>query len=217
MVVLAFLWPLVSGWLVDALGVRALAIAILLISGASLVAANRAVPSDLALGRIDSLALVALVGAAAASGERVFLLLVPAWLQLAVARIFWRSVRDGDSIFWRAASVIEPYAPDFIRPYCRRATLLWAWVFLANALVIAVLAIAAPLAYWRTYTGWIAWAIMAKLAFVDFLVRKIYFRSYAENPLDRVFARLFPPEASEMGRRSNEYRRAKRVSLGMEP
>jgi len=214
---LAFVWPLVSSWLVEALGVRALAIAILAVSAVSLVAVSRAVPTDLALGRADSLALLTLVGAAAVSGERVFLLLVPAWLQLAVARIFWRSVREGDSIFERVARTIQPYVPDFIRPYCRRATLIWACVFLANALVIATLAIAAPLAYWRTFTGWIGWAIMAVLAFVDFLVRKIYFRSYAENPIDRVFARLFPPDASEMGRRSNEYRRAKRISLGMEP
>jgi hypothetical protein len=46
-----------------------------------------------ALGGLDSLALLALVGAAAATGERVFLLLVPAWVQIALARMFWSSVR----------------------------------------------------------------------------------------------------------------------------
>ncbi len=216
-VVLAFVWPLLSERLVEILGVRALATALLVVSAGSLFAVGRVVPSELALGRADSLALVALVGAAAVSGERVFLLLVPAWVQVALARMFWRSVQDGDSIFERVARAIQPYVPDFIRPYCRRSTLIFASLFLANAVVISVLALGAPLAYWRAFTGWIVWAVMAALAAGDFVVRKLYFRIYGGGPLDRRLARWFPSEKTAMGRRANDYVRDKRISLGRPP
>ncbi len=217
MVVLAFVWPLGSSWLVDRFGVRALSSALLFVSIGSLVALGRAVPRDLALGRSDSLALITLVGASALSGERVFLLLVPAFVQLALARIFWRSVRSGDSIFERVAFAIQPYAPDFIRPYCRTSTRLWAGLFLANALAIVALSLAATLEYWQAFTGWIVWLAMALVAGTDFVVRKLYFRLYGDGPLDRWLARWLPAENTEMGRRSNAYRRARRISLGIPP
>jgi uncharacterized membrane protein len=216
-IVLAFVWPLVSDRLVELLGVRALATALLVVSAGSLLAVNKAVPSELAPGRGDSITLIALVAAAAASGERVFLLLIPGWVQVALARTFWRSVRDGDSIFERVARTIQPYVPDFIRPYCRRSTLVFAWLFLANAIVISALAIGAPLAYWRAFTGWIVWVAMAVLAAGDFVVRKLYFRIYGDGPLDRRLARWFPPENTAMGRRANQHRREMRISLGLPP
>jgi uncharacterized membrane protein len=216
-VVFAFVWPLVSGRLIEILGVRALATALLVVSAGSLFAVSHAVPSELALGRGDSLALLALVAAAAATGERVFLLLVPAWVQVALARVFWRSVRGGGSIFERVARLLQPYAPDFIRSYCRRSTQVWTWLFLANALVIAGLALGAPLAYWRAFTGWIVWAEMAVLASGDFFVRKLYFRIYFDGPFDRLLARWFPAENTAMGRRANQHRREMRISLGLPP
>lgn len=217
MVALALVWPLVSERLVAQLGVRALAGVLLLVSSLSLFAARRAVSSEFALRRSDSAALLGLVAAAALSGERAFLLLVPAWVQLAVFRIFRRSVREGASVFERVAFAIEPNAPDFIRPYCRKSTLLWSWLFLANAVAIAALALFAPLEVWRAFTGWMVWAVIALASVCDYLVRKLHFRAYSPNPLDRVLARLFPPENTETGRRSVAYRRARRLSLGREP
>jgi uncharacterized membrane protein len=216
-VALAFVWPLVSGWLVDLLGVRALAAGLVFVSALSLLVVGRALPAGVALGRADSLALIALVGAAAASGERVFLLLVPAWVQVALARVFWRSVRDGESIFERVAFGIQPYAPDFIRPYCRKSTSAWAGFFLVNAIVIAALAFFGPVSWWRNFTGWIVWLAMGLLTAVDYVVRKLYFRIYFDRPLDRLLARWFPSDNTAMGRRANEHRREKRLALGLPP
>jgi uncharacterized membrane protein len=217
LIALAFVWPLVSERVVAALGVRVLATVLLGIGAASLAAARSAVPQELALERSDSLALIALVAGAAITGERTFLLLVPAWIQFAVFRLFRRSLRDGRSVFERVARALEPHAPEFINPYCRKATALWGWVFLANAVAIAALALFAPLAWWRAFTSWMVWGIVAALTACDFVVRKLYFRSYHDRPIDRLLARLFPPEATEMGRRSNEYRRARRRALGRVP
>ena len=215
--VLAFVWPVFSSRLVELFGVRALAGSLLLVSAGSLFALGRTVPRELSPARSDSLALIALVAASAASGERVFLLLVPGFVQLAIARIFWRSLRQGESIFERVAFAIQPYAPDFIRPYCRTSTRLWAWLFLANALGVALLAFAAPLESWQAFTGWIVWVVMAVVAAIDFAVRKLYFRLYGPGPLDRLLARVFPANNTEMGRRANAYRRERRISLGIPP
>jgi uncharacterized membrane protein len=138
-------------------------------------------------------------------------------VQLAIARVFWRSLRDGESIFERVAFGIQPYAPDFIRPYCRKSTAVWAWLFLANALAIAALALFAPPAWWSAFTGWLVWLVMAALAGADYVVRKLYFRIYFDRPLDRLLARWFPSENTEMGRRANEHRREMRLALGLPP
>jgi len=214
---IAVVWPLVSERLVQSLGVRALATALLGLGAVSLVAMRSAIPAALALERTDSLALIALVAGAALTGERLFLLLVPAWLQLALFRVFRRSLRVEPTVFERVARVIEPHAPEFITPYCRKATALWSWVFFANACAILALAFLAPIAYWRAFASWIVWVVIAALSAGDFVVRKIYFRSYHDRPIDRLLARLFPAENSEMGRRSNEYRRARRRALGRAP
>lgn len=217
LIALAFVWPLVSERLVEGLGVRALATGLLGLSAISLSAMRSAVPSELAIERSDSIALLALVACAALTGEHLFLLLVPAWIQLAVFRLFRRSLRVGPSVFERVARALEPHAPEFITPYCRKATALWGWVFLANAVVIVALALLAPLPWWRAFTSWIVWLVIAALTAGDFVVRKVYFRSYHDRPIDRWLARLFPPENTEMGRRSNEYRRARRRALGRAP
>ena len=217
MVGLAFVWPLVSDRAVALVGVRWLAAALVIAGAASLALVGRALPSGLSLGRVDSWALVGLAAAAAASGAREFLLLVPAWVQLALARVFWRSLRDGESIFERVAFGIQPYAPDFIRPYCRKSTAAWAGLFLANALAIAALALFAPHAWWSAFTGWLVWLVMALLAGADWVARKLYFRIYFDRPLDRLLARWFPSENTEMGRRANEHRREMRLALGLPP
>jgi uncharacterized membrane protein len=214
---LALVLPLVSDRVVEAIGVRGLACVLLVVSGGSLLAVRSAIPGEFALRTSDSIALLGLVGAAALSGERTFLLLVPAWVQLAVFGIFRRSLRNGPSVFERIAFAIEPYAPDFIRPYCRTSTAVWSWLFFANAVVIAALAVFADFEVWRAFTGWIVWAAMAAFSVGDYLVRKVHFRAYSPHPLDRLLAWVFPPEATEMGRRSMEYRRAMRLSLGRPP
>ena len=85
----------------------------------SLLAARGALPRDLSLGWLDSAAFVGLPLAAALTGERVFLLLIPAWLYAALARIFAASLRGEQSLVERAAMRLEPNAPGFIGPYCR--------------------------------------------------------------------------------------------------
>ena len=211
---LAVLWPLVAERISE---VRLLAAAMLAVSLLSFTFVRRTLPSELQLGLAPTLGLLGLVAAAGASGVRAPLLLLPAWVQLAAAWLCLRSLREGVPLIERAAFAIQPHAPDFIRPYCRGATRLWAWLFVANAVAIAALALAAPFEAWRAFTAHWIWAGMAVLTALDFVVRKLYFRIYREGPLDRLLARWFPAERTEMGRRSNRYMIEKRLSLGLDP
>ena len=211
---LAVAWPFVAEWLVVRFGVRALAAALFGVGALSLLGARGALPAELALGRLDVAGMAALVALALASGQRVFLLLVPAWVFVALARIFAASLRGGGSVIERVAFLMQPYAPDFIRPYCRGVTLFWAATFAANALAIAALALFAPLAWWRSYTGWIEWLGLVVLSLAEFAVRKAHFRNYDDGPIDLLFERFFPADRSEMGRRASAYKGAMRRSLG---
>jgi uncharacterized membrane protein len=207
-------WPFLAEAIAERIGVRPFAGAILALGAASALGMRGALPHDLAFRWSDSAVLGALVLCAAATGQAVFLWLVPAWIYVALARVFDASARAGDSVIERVAFAIQPYAPDFIRPYCRRVTRLWAGLFVANAAVIAALALFAPLAWWSAWTGWVGWLVFVAISAVEFAVRKLHFRIYDDNPLDRVFERWFPAADTEMGRRSNEYRLQMRRALG---
>ena len=211
---LALLWPFVEGGLVTQFGVRALAAAFLALTALSIFAARGALPRDLSLGPVDTAGFVGLPLAAALVGEHVFLLLIPAWLYAALARIFAASLRAEQSLVERAALRLEPNAPGFIGPYCRRLTSLWAFVFLLNALGIAALALLAPPAWWRAYTGWIVWLVFGAISGVEFAVRKAHFRNYDGGPIDSAFEFFFPADGSEMGRRANAYKGERRRALG---
>jgi len=207
-------WPFLADVLAERMGVRAFACAVLALGALSALGVRRGLPAELRFAWLDSAGLAALVGAAALSGREVFLWLVPAWLYLALARLFEASARSGESLIERVAFAIQPYAPDFIRPYCRRVTRLWAGIFLANALAIAALALFAPLAWWRAWTGWMSWLAFIAISALEFAVRKAHFRIYDDGPLDAFFERLFPAAETEMGRRSNEYKSHMRRALG---
>jgi len=211
----ATFYPLGVEWALAAWGVRAVACALLAPGALSLWLWQR-------FGRargaplLPHLLLLALPAAAAASGSLFFLRGVPAAIQLLIAAFFALSLRGGSSVLERAAKTIHPYAPDFIGPYCRKATGVFAAIFAAQGLGLAVLAWAPP-ADWALASGVLAWAPVMAATVVEWAIRKSHFRYYTEGPVDRVLRRLLPPEKTEAGRRSLAYIRAKRLELGMPP
>ena len=211
---LAIAWPLFAEWIVARHGVRALAATLIGVGALSARSARGALPAELSLRAFDLAGLLALVLLALLTGASVFLLLLPAWIFAALARIFAASLRGGGSVIERVALLMVPHAPDFIRPYCRRVTLFWVGVFAANAVTIAALALLAPLPWWRANTGSIEWLEIVALAAVEFGVRKAHFRIYENGPVDLFFERLFPAERTEMGRRATAYKSQMRRSLG---
>lgn len=208
----AALYPLLLEALLSWLGATLVATSVALLAGASAIAdARRHGPSVPVLAR----AAVALLAVASARGAGIWpLLAVPACIYAALAWVFFASLRTDTSLVEFGARMIQPVAPDFIGPYCRRVTALWGAVLLANAVVLAALALAAPVETWRAAAGYGIWTWMGAVSLAEFLVRKTYFRNYYYGgPFERMWSRLFPAEATPMGRRSAAYIRLVKEKL----
>jgi uncharacterized membrane protein len=210
-------WPFALARASAALGPRGVAAVLVVVSGLSLALTRSALPQELRLHPAAQLALLALSAYAVALRDEVALRLVPAWVQLAVASVFLRSLREPASVIERAVWWIQPHAPDFIRPYCRVETGLWGGLFAVSGAAITTLALFASPETWRAFAGAGVWLGVAAFSVFDFAFRKLHFRLYETGPLDRLLARLFPPGHSEVSRRANAYRTQKRLSLGRDP
>lgn len=162
-------------------------------------------------------ALLVLPAVAAVRGQALALRLVPASIQAAVAVVFVLSLRGGGSLFEEVARRIEPHAPDFIGPYCRKATLVFAALFALQGAGVGWLALHPPASGWAFASGVLVWVPVGLGFAVEWAVRKSWFRHYGDGPVDRVLRALLPPEKTPQGRRSLEYVRRKRRELGMPP
>ena len=208
----AALYPVLLDALVSLFGPSAVAIAIaLLASTSAIVEARRRGPAVSIFARVT----VAVLAASSALGAGLWpLLAVPACIYATLAWVFFASLRGDTSLVELGARMIQPVAPDFIGPYCRRVTALWGVVLAGNAIVLAALALAASVQTWRAAAGYGIWTWMGVVSAAEFLVRKTYFRNYYYGgPFERVWSRLFPAEATPMGRRSAAYIRLVKEKL----
>jgi hypothetical protein len=156
--------------------------------------------------------LLALPALAAATQDALYLRLVPAAIQSLIAALFVVSLRGGGSIFYDAARSLHPYAPDFIAPYCRKSTAVFAGVFALQGVAALWLAFHPPAAGWGTATGMWIWTPVIAASLVDWAIRKWWFRYFGPGPLDQLLKRVLPPENTEAGRRSLDYIRRMRAS-----
>jgi uncharacterized membrane protein len=186
-------------------GVRRVCSALLVLGAVSLGLGGRA-RSSLGVVAWPGLAIAGVLALGLASGERSALRLVPAFVYAGLAATFHASLAREDSIIERAARFIVPETPDFVRPYCRKLTAFWVAFFALSATLIAALAIVGPAAAWRAVTGWGIYAAMLLVSALEFFVRKTWFRYYFHGgAFDRLWAKLFPAENTEQGRRSAAY------------
>jgi len=187
-------------------GVRPVAFALLSLAlAAALLGGRSAVRRSLPASLLASAPLLVL-GAAALSGQRSFLLLVPPLAYSGLALTCAHSLRGPGSLIEDGVRYLVPEAPDFVRSYCRKLTGLWMFFFLLAALASAVCAFAADPETWRRVTGTWVYGAMLAISIFEFFFRKTWFRYYFHNGLfDRVWSRLFPAENTERGRASQIY------------
>jgi uncharacterized membrane protein len=197
-------------------GVRAVAGVLFLLGLASLATSRDSLPGPRMLQVAVRLGFLALLAIAMIADTSLPLHFIPSLVYLILCGSFLASLRGGGSVIGRAARLMHPYVPDFVDSYCRKATVVWALFFAANAVAIAALALFEP-SRWAAWTGGFAYAAMAVLSAVEFLVRKSWFRYYGRGPVDRLLAALLPPENTWQGRRSQEYITRMRRELGIEP
>jgi uncharacterized membrane protein len=191
---------------------RGVAGALLLLYGLSFALRARGAADDWWPLVRQHLALFAVIVLAVALDDRTVLLLLPMIVSLYLLGTFAASLRRGPPMIERFARMVEDDLPPFTHPYCRRMTVLWCFFLAANAVAVAVLAFAAPLAWWAIYTGLVFYLLLGAFIGAEFLFRKWWFRYYGDGPVDRLFARLLPPERTPEGRRSLAYVQARRAA-----
>jgi len=216
---LVLLSPLVANQAFARFDVRTVASVLLGLALVGLLSSLRRRPLiagiDVGFGAAPQLAFIALVAMAAVTNDRIWLLFLPALVYTLLSWLFAASLRGGSSLIAKLARVLDPKAPAFIEPFCRKSTLIWAGLFVANAVVIATLALTGPLHAWRLYSGIGAYLLLGAWALAEFLIRKLWFRNYGRAWYDRLLARAFPAENTPEGRRSLAYIREMRRQLGM--
>lgn len=163
------------------------------------------------------LGLLSLPALALLTDDALYLRLVPVAIQFLIGAYFLLSLRGGSSILQETAKRIHPYAPDFIGPYCRKVTVVFAAFFALQGLAVAWIAFDPPTEGWGFASGILAWAPVMAATVVEWGVRKSHFRYYGTGPIDRVLSKWLPSEATEVGRRSLDYVRRMRAELGMPP
>ncbi len=212
-----FAYPFLFEWLIARAGVRAGALG-LVVYGIFFALVRRAMGIPIQLLSLPHLMMLGIALVTAVTEDLRYLLLVPALIYLMLCKLFLDTLQQSVSMVEHVAKFIVPFAPDFIKPYCRKSTVGWSLFFAVNAVVISWLALTGRVEMWRSYTGWIVFALIGAICAVDFVVRKWWFRYYFHNNLfDRIWSRLFPAEDTRMGRLSMEYIRRKREELGMPP
>lgn len=213
----AIAYPLVTARGLEAFGPRVVAGGILGAGLLSAVLLARRLPGLPGLGPFARVGLLALPALTLATGDFVFLMLMPAAVELVLCALFVGSLRDGGSILEEMARWIEPYAPGFIRSYCRTATVAYAALFALQAVGFVVLALRPPPEGWAVVSTLWTWVPPVVGTALEWMVRKAWFRHYGRGPVDRLLRALLPPENTARGRRSLEHIRRMRRELGLPP
>lgn len=197
-------YPVAAEAAIARFGVRSVAGALLVLGALPLLARLALEPGGRLRIALQQGGPEVLAALAIASGNGLWLLLVPALVNAILCWILLASLREDPCLVESLVLWIQPHTPDFVRPYCRALALLWGAIFGLAALAIAAAALLAPGA-WRTaaLTGY-AGAVVAVSA-AEFVFRKLWFRHYTSRPLDQWFARHFPAERTARGRRSMAY------------
>lgn len=142
------------------------------------------------------LAVLALILLGVALDDRRYVLAMPVLINAVLLVSFGATlVRGATPMIERFARMEEPELGEAKQAHCRQFTWVWCGFFATNGATAAALALAAPLSWWATYTGLVAYGLMGALFTVEYVVRKARFRDYGRGPHDRLLARIFPPRA----------------------
>jgi uncharacterized membrane protein len=207
-------YPLIVYFGYTRLPARQLGLLLLCLYAASFAVGGRGVVHELRSIVRQHLPLVALIAIATLADNAKLLLLVPMIVSGYLLVSFSMTLRHGPPMIERFARAIEGDLPPFTHAYCRQVTIIWSGFLACNTIAIGLLTAFAPLEIWALYTGGIFYVLLALLIVGEICYRKWLFRFYGDGPIDRVFARIFPAENTERGRRSVAYDQARRSKAG---
>lgn len=119
------------------------------------------------------------------------LLVLPGASQLAFSAVFLGSLRGTPLVEHFARMRTSELGPAQIA-YCRTVTKVWGGVLAGAALLGFALAVWAPVRVWAAFTTVGSYTIVGVTYATEYVIRRIRFREYGRNPLDRALAAMFP-------------------------
>jgi uncharacterized membrane protein len=123
-----------------------------------------------------------------------YVLAMPVLINLTLLITFGATLRAGAMpMIERFARMQDPKLSEAQAAHCRQFTQVWVGFFVFNGGLALLLGLLAPLAWWATYTGLIAYILMGVLFAFEYIVRKARFRDYGDSLRDRWLAKLLPP------------------------
>jgi len=132
---------------------------------------------------------------------------------------FYVSMRIAASLFEDRTFVerwsrrIDLDFPDFKAPYCRAITFAWCVFFSSHSVGLLWTLQRASLTTWMLAAGALVHLSGVALLLAEFVLRQWWFRDYGRGPVSRLFARVFPANATPRGRRSLAWRAGHRFRI----
>jgi len=121
-----------------------------------------------------------------------FLFAMPVLINVILLASFARSLHTELPIVERFARLQVRDLSDAEVRYCRTVTEVWCVFFAANGLTALLLAWLAPLGWWASYTGGIAYVLIGVIGATEYLIRKSRFGRFGTGPLDRMLQSVLP-------------------------
>jgi len=182
-------WVLYLTLAQDRIDLAALALAgwVILRTVPALATARRA--QLLAAVRLPAIALAfALLGWIGHS--RWMLLVLPSATQAAFGLTFLHSLASTPLVEHFARMVKPELSPAEVA-HCRSWTRIWGIYLIVLAAVGLAFARFATLPVWTVYSGVVNYGLIGALYAVEYLIRKLRFRDYGQNPVDRLLGAVF--------------------------
>lgn len=123
--------------------------------------------------------------------DQRFLLFLPVLINAGLLFSFGKTLYEEVPLVERFARLAHSDLSAEEVQYCRQVTKLWCVFFVGNGFVAGLLAGFAPLSWWATYTGLLAYLLMGALMVGEYLLRKKRFGRFGSGFPDRWLAPVF--------------------------
>ncbi len=148
---------------------------------------------------IQIVAMVALIGGAAASGSEILLRFTPFGISLVFFAQFAATLRKGSTpIIERFARLQRPDLPPDHVKYCHTLTKVWLIVFVGNSALVLTAAFIPSKAVWAVMVGPGSYFYLGIFLSAEYTYRKRRFQDFdPKNPLDRLLRPLLRKRISK--------------------
>ncbi len=126
------------------------------------------------------LAIMALLLIGVATNSQLYIKAMPVLINLVLLVSFGSSLRGEMPMVERFARMQDPDLTPEKCAHCRQVTWAWCVFFVLNGATAGILAVAAPVSWWATYTGGIAYALMGLMFAGEYGLRRFRFPDVAK-------------------------------------